>query len=209
MKLPFGQLVASSAMSRPSRSRPVVVALVAVPVVLAVVVALLVSRSDSGGGQDDAPEVVDLAAVDTLTVSSLAEMTTAAECVLRGEVVHTERGRALSAELVSRLVQLRVDEALAGDCPPGTVVLEEEGWLADGTPVSVDGWPGSEEGDVGVWFLVAGRSDELPYAATVVTAGAPRWRNGRSVAPGSVPAWLGDSLAGGPDGLAQRVREVG
>ena len=195
-------------MSRPSRSRALVVALVAVPVVLAVVVALLVSRSDSGGGQDDASEVVDLEAVDTVTVSSVAEMTAASECVLRGEVVHTERGRALSAELVSRLVQLRVDDALAGDCPTGTVVLEEEGWLADGTPVSVEGWPGSEEGDVGVWFLVAGRSDEMPYAATVVAAGAPRWRDDRSVAPGSAPAWLREALGDGPEGLAEAVRHM-
>jgi hypothetical protein len=75
--------------------------------------------------------------------------------------------------------------------------------------VTVEGWPGSREGDEGVWFLVSGRSDELPYAATVVAAGAPRWRNGESVAPDSIPMWLADALADGPEGLAEQVRTLG
>jgi hypothetical protein len=190
-------------------------ALVAVPVVLALVVALIVGSAsdDADLGEDvggaGSSEVVDLEAVDAVSVSSVADMVASSECVLRGEVVHTERGRALSGDLVSRLVQVRVDDALAGECPTGTVVVEEEGWLPDGTEVTVEGWPGSREGDEGVWFLVSGRSDELPYAATVVAAGAPRWRNGESVAPDSVQSWFSDALADGPDGLAEQVRTLG
>ena len=132
-------------------------------------------------------------------------MVAAADCVLRGEVVHTERGRPVGNGLESRLVQIRVDEPLAGDCPADTVVLEEEGWLDD-TEVSVEGWPGSVEGDVGVWFLRAGSSDELPYASTVVVAGAPRWRDGEPVAPDSAPEWLDEASVDGPDGLVAAVR---
>jgi hypothetical protein len=205
----------SRVVHRSTRSRFAVTALVAVPVVLALVVALIVGSAsdDSDVGDDvggsDSSEVVDLEAVDAVSVSSVADMVASSECVLRGEVIHTERGRALSADLVSRLVQVRVDEGLAGECPTGTVVVEEEAWLADGTEVTVEGWPGSREGDEGVWFLVSGRSDELPYAATVVAAGAPRWRDGESVAPDSVPPWLTAALADGPDGLAEQVRTLG
>lgn len=184
---------------------------VAVPVLLAIGVALGSTDSgDEGSATSDTGATgVDLDAVDTVAVASLTDMTAASDCVLEGEVEHTERGRAVGQELVSRLVRIRVDEALAGDCPSGTVVLEEEGWLVDGTPVTVQGWPGSAEGDVGVWFLVAGRSDELPYASTVVTAGAPRWRDGVSVAPESAPEWLRAVLGQGPEALAAAVRSNG
>jgi hypothetical protein len=209
----------SHVVHRSTRSRFAVMALVVVPVVLAIVVALMVASGGGDGGGDgdidgdvsgsDSTEVVDLEAVDVVSVSSVADMVASSECVLRGEVVHTDRGRALSGDLVSRLVQVRVDDALAGECPTGTVVVEEEGWLPDGTEVTVEGWPGSREGDEGVWFLVSGRSDELPYAATVVAAGAPRWRDGHSMAPDSIPMWLADALADGPEGLAEHVRTLG
>ena len=181
-------------------------ALVLVPVLLAVVVGVAVSASRCE--HESSPTAVELDAVDSLTVASVGEMVTAADCVLRGEVVHTERGREIGSGLESRLVQIRVDEALAGDCPTDTVVLEEEGWLA-GSEVAVEGWSASVEGDVGVWFLLAGRSDELPYASTVAVAGAPRWRDGESVAPDSSPGWLRDAVANGPEGLVRLVRSTG
>jgi hypothetical protein len=183
----------------------VVGALVLVPVLLAVVVGIVVSRSGSGN-DGAAVETVDLDAVDSIPVGSVADMVGAADCVLRGEVVHTEPGREVGNGLRSRLVQIQVGQALAGECPSGTVVVEEEGWLDD-TEVTVEGWPGSIEGDDGVWFLLAGTSDELPYASTVSVNGAPRWRDGDSVAPASAPQWLQDATSAGPDALAASVRQ--
>jgi hypothetical protein len=183
--------------------------LVIVPIVGALLVgAVVLARVSDQPDGDATVAVTDLEATDVVVVGSLADLADAAECVLGGEVVHTERGRAIGSDLVSRLVQIRVDEALAGDCPSGTVVSEEEGWLADGTPVSVDGWPGSEVGDMGVWFLVAGTSDELPYASTVATTGAPRWRGGQTIVPDTAPGWLLEAIADGPGGLAERVRSL-
>jgi hypothetical protein len=191
-----------------TRRRWSLAAVVAVPVVVALVVGALALRSgrDGDGPEVRSPETVDLEATDAVAVGSIDDLVDAAECVVLGEVVSTERGRAVTAGLVSRLVQVRIDEALAGGCPTGTVVLEEEGWLEDGTEVSVEGWPGSMAGDEGVWFLVAGTSDEMPYAATVATTGAVRWRGGEPLAPATAPAWLLVAVEDGPDGLAEQVR---
>ncbi len=182
-------------------------ALVAVPLVAAVTVALVAGRGSSGDADPPVP-TADLQATDTLTVGSLDDLVAAATCVAAGEVVHTERGRIVTDGLETRLVQVRVDEALTGDCPEGNVVLEEEGWLTDGTEVTVNGWPGSAEGDRGVWFLVPGTSDEMPYAATVATSGALRWRGGELLAPPDPPAWVAAATAGGLDELRARVRET-
>lgn len=190
----------------------VLVVLLGLPVLLAAVVAVAVLAGGSGGDGDDeggsGSDVVDLEAQDAVPIASLEEMVGASACVAAGEVVAAERGRELGSGLVSRLVEVRVDRALAGDCPEGVVVVEEEGWLADGAEVSVNGWVGSAEGDVGVWFLVPGPSDELPYASTVSTSGSLRWRAGRSLAPATAPAWVLEATAGGFEELVGRVEEA-
>lgn len=50
----------------------------------------------------------------------------------------------------------------------GALLVEEEGWLADGKPLVVDGAAPSTQGDVGIWFLVealAARIAALPSAS--------------------------------------------
>jgi hypothetical protein len=152
---------------------------------------------------------IDLAATDALQIDGLDPLVAAADCVFGGRVTSTERGRTLGdrdASVVSRLVTIDIVEPLAGPCR-GEIVLEEEGWLPDGSVVTVNGWVGSEAGDVGVWFLVQGPDAELmPYAATVATTGALRWRNGVSLVPSTAAPWVRDAVHGGPDELRQRLR---
>ena len=44
----------------------------------------------------------------------------------------------------------------------GTVLVEEEGWLPDGTPIAVNGLAPSTVGDRGVWFLDQVSNGEHP-----------------------------------------------
>ena len=67
---------------------------------------------------------------------------------------------------------LRVVDRLAGDAPPeGPLVVEEEGWLEDGTPIVVDGAPASKVGDDAIWFLDAVGTEELPVYVAVSAQG--------------------------------------
>jgi len=95
---------------------------------------------------------------------------------VRAEVVAATPGRLFgqpgAGAIRSRLVTLRVDEVLAGTPPPtATIVVEEEGWLEDGTPVVVDGAPGSRPGDDAVWFLVEVASPDVPVHVSVGAQG--------------------------------------
>ena len=79
---------------------------------------------------------------------------------MRGEVTGTERGR-LFGEPGAGAHRVpprdpRVAEVLAGAAPPeDELVVEEEGWLEDGTPIVVDGAAPSTVGDDAIWFLDA------------------------------------------------------
>ena len=57
--------------------------------------------------------------------------------------------------VISRIVTLDVFDVVKGDASAGasTVIVEEEGWLPDGTPLIVDDVEPSAVGDHGVWFL--------------------------------------------------------
>ncbi len=59
--------------------------------------------------------------------------------------------------MISRIVTLDVADVISGDPAAGgsTVIVEEEGWLPDGTPLIVDDVEPSAVGDHGVWFLDA------------------------------------------------------
>ena len=50
---------------------------------------------------------------------------------------------------------MRVDEVSAGSLATPTVLVEEEGWLVDGTPLAVNGLAPSDDGMDAVWFLDA------------------------------------------------------
>lgn len=126
------------------------------------------------GGAPAAPVVVP--SLDEPRYGELAALVAAADAVVVGEVAGVERGRVLAAGprgegIVTRLVRLSVDEVLAGEDPGAEVVVEEPGWLLDGTEVAVDGAPPSAPGDLGVWFLVRGRSEEFPHLAVVNAQG--------------------------------------
>lgn len=137
-------------------------------VVVAVVVAVLMV----GGSDSESPPPATTTTVpglDPVEVSSdaprftsLAELIAASDLIVRGRVTDTEPGRTFgdgtsSARITSRLVTLDVAEVLRGDVPDGdlgTLLLEEEGWTAEGAPLVVDGAAPSAEGDEGIWFLV-------------------------------------------------------
>ena len=50
-------------------------------------------------------------------------------------------------------------------------MVEEEGWLEDGTPIVVDGAPASKVGDDAIWFLDAVGTEELPVYVAVSAQG--------------------------------------
>jgi hypothetical protein len=49
--------------------------------------------------------------------------------------------------------------------------VEEEGWLADGTPLVVDGVDPSAVGDDGIWFLVDVEEPDGPRSVVVSAQG--------------------------------------
>ena len=149
---------------------------------------------------------------DATPAATLEDLLAAADVVVRGEVVATERGRwfggAGSARLQSRFVTLRVDDVLAGDDPGApSVLLEEEGWLEDGSPVVVDGAAPSRVGDAGIWFLADGGDAEV--GALVVVGAQGRYLDdgdgGLVGAAGGDPLVV-DLASGSPDALADRIR---
>lgn len=162
------------------------VALVLLAAVITAVV-LATDRSDrAGDATGDDPEVAaaspDAVAVtsDAPTYATLDELVGASDVVLRGTVAGVERGRWFGSgapgesRIQSRLITVEVDEVLAGGAPTGEAILvEEEGWLADGAPIVVDGAPSVAVGDDAIWFLVEGGDPEL--AAYVVVNGQGRY----------------------------------
>jgi hypothetical protein len=112
--------------------------------------------------------------------ATLAELAAASDLVVRAEVVATDRGRlfgdAGANAIESRVVTLSVTRVLRGAAAPGsgTVLVEEEGWTADGAPLIVDGLGPSEVSDDAVWFLTrVGSEEELRY---VVVSAEGRYR---------------------------------
>jgi len=97
---------------------------------------------------------------DAPAFASLDELVAASDLIVRGRVTDTERGRWFGdgserARIQSRLVTLEVEDVLRGDAPAGgSLLLQEEGWLEDGSPLVVDGAAPSAKGDEGIWFLV-------------------------------------------------------
>lgn len=176
--------------------------------VLAVLVAAIVAvgpwrdgpeRTSPSPTSATPPDAVEVTS-DAPRFATVTQLVAASDVVVQAEVVATERGRWFGdgnggARIQSRFVTLRLDEVLAGTAPrSSTVLVEEEGWLADGLPLVVDGAPPSRTGDAGVWFLVDGADPEVG-AYVVVNA------QGRFLATG------GGTLVGpsGPDPLVDEV----
>lgn len=183
---------------------------VMLPVLLVLVALVWVVAGRSGA--DGSPAIPDsetdpeLVAVtsDAPVHRSLLELMEASDLVVRATVMSAEHGRWFGngqdgTRVQSRLVTLRVDDTLAGPTPPaGTVLVEEEGWLDDGSPIVVDGAAPSRVGHDGLWFLVDGGDPEL--GAYLVTNAQGRYLVADD---GSL------SGADRPDALIDRVTDLG
>lgn len=157
-----------------------VVGPVLVPVVAAVVVFAAMQRP--GPISARAADVPDAAgpgapvlAVDTVSVfhfDTLDELVDASDLVVVGQVIATEPGRLVgdprSGGVVSRLVTLHVEDVLWDPqrSAAATVVIEEEGWLPDGTAMLVNGLAASRSGYRGVWFLDRIDGETMTYLVT-------------------------------------------
>jgi hypothetical protein len=136
-----------------------------IPVVAAVAAAVAVGsyfllRDDDPGRRQ--PLAVE--ATSIYDFASLDELVAASDAIVVGTVVAVDEGRLVGAPeegaVISRVASLRVDTALIGDVAD-VVVIEEEGWLPDGTPLIVNGVAPTAVGDEGVWFLDAIDDAEL------------------------------------------------
>jgi hypothetical protein len=133
-----------------------VVPLVGIAAVVVVAATWTWSRGDA---PDDTPEPLRVRATSVYDFSSLDEMGAASDLVVEADVVAVERGRLVGEPgeggVISRIVTLAVVDVIRGDTTATTVIVEEEGWLSDGTPIIVDDVEPSVVGDHGVWFLDA------------------------------------------------------
>jgi hypothetical protein len=81
------------------------------------------------------------------------------------------------ASVVSRVVTLQVEDVLGGRLAAstttdrGTILIEEEGWLPDGSPLIVNGVAPSQEGDDGIWFLQVSPDPDLPSFLVINSQG--------------------------------------
>lgn len=104
--------------------------------------------------------------------ATVAELAAASDRIVVVAVEAVGAGRTIAdpgdpdAGIVTQLVTARVERAL-DDGATGTLVIEQESTLLDGTPIVVNGLPPLTAGDQGVAFLVAGDSEEFPYHALV------------------------------------------
>ncbi len=135
----------------------------AVPLVgiAAVVIGVATWTWGRGPDADDPPPFLRVRATSVYDFSSLEEMGAASDLVVEADVIAVERGRLVGEPdeggVISRIVTLDVADVISGDPAAGgsTVIVEEEGWLPDGTPLIVDDVEPSAVGDHGVWFLDA------------------------------------------------------
>jgi len=129
---------------------------------IVLIVAVIATWSGSrGSGPVDAMQPLRVSATSVYDFASLEEMAVASDLVVEADVVAVERGRLVGEPdeggVISRIVTLAVADVISGDPAAGTstIIVEEEGWLPDGTPIIVDDVEPSAVGDHGVWFLDA------------------------------------------------------
>ena len=194
-------------MSEPAgrRRRRWTVLVVAAWVAVAAVVAVVAFRGDPS--PEPPRPTIPAGAVevdsDAPAHADLAGLVAAADLVVRGTVAATERGRwfggdAGSPRVQSRIVTVEVTEVLAGEAPAApSILVEEVGWLDDGTPAVVDGAFPATVGEDGYWFLEQGGDPEL--GAYLVTGPQGRY------------VLVGDELVGteGDDPLVGRIEALG
>ena len=196
------------------------------PVVALAVAGILAVVLVAGGGSDDGgssadPEETSTTAApapvqiesDSPTYATLDELLAATDLVVRARVTSTERGRVFGepgeeTALESRLVALEVTEVLRGPEPPTEFLVEEEGWLLDGSPLIVDGLVPSAEGDDAIWFLVdpsADTQEPTPFV-TVNAQGRYLVVDDTLVGADGTDPLVGELAALGPTGLEDAIR---
>lgn len=144
---------------------------------------------------------------------SLDELVAASDLVVRARVESVERGRvfgsgdASGAAIVSRQITLAVSEVLAGPVDvPRRVVVAEEGWLPDGTPLIVDGLRIVEPGDQAIWFLDAVDDPDFPGFVVVNYQGRYLVDGERLEGAGREDPLVRELAALTPSALADRIR---
>jgi len=146
----------------------------------------------SSGPTPDVPQPLRVNATSIYDFASLDDMSAASDLVVEADVVAVERGRLVGEPdeggVISRIVTLAIADVIGGDATaPSTVIVEEEGWLPDGTPIIVDDVEPSAVGDHGVWFLdaldVPGALDsaDIPAYLVINSQGRLLERDGRVV----------------------------
>ena len=175
---------------RPRRFTSVGALLLVVPV--AAVVWFGANAMSSGhaaptAARASAPEPLAVQATGGPRFSRLADLVAGSDLIVTGQVESTERGRLVGdpneGGVVSRFVTVRIDDVLKG--APGerlaNVVIEEEGWLSDGTAIAVNGLAPCAEEDTGVWFLDRIDTGDGPTYVVVNEQGRYLHRDGHTV----------------------------
>jgi hypothetical protein len=138
--------------------------------IVAVAVGIVIVNRDD----ESEPAPLDIQATSIYQFSSLDEMVAASDAIVVGRVTATERGRLIGdpadGGVISRLVTITVTDVLAGVVGT-TLIVEEEGWLTDGTSITVNGVAPSQAGDEGVWFLDLTDDAELPAFLVINSQG--------------------------------------
>ena len=194
------------------------------PVVALAVAGILAVVLVAGGGAEEppaaettttaTPEPVRIES-DSPTYATLDELLAATDLVVRARVTSTERGRVFGepgeeTALESRLVALEVTETLRGAAPPAEILVEEEGWLLDGSPLIVDGLVPSATGDDAIWFLVDPSEDPQEPTPFVTTNAQGRYLvvDGALVGADDPDPLVAELTALTPDELEDAVRSA-
>ena len=179
-----------------------------VPVVAGGVVAavVLTARSESA-----TTTAMPVAAASPYNFQRLDELVGSSDLVVRGTVVATARGPLVGDGengVVARLVTVRVDDVLSGTTTASTVLVHEEGWLTDGTPIAVNGLTPSRDGMEAFWFLDALPTVEAP-AYLVINHQGRFEVDDDAVRGADTPDGLIESVERlGPDALGDAVRRA-
>lgn len=123
------------------------------------------------------PAPLAVTAQSTYQFASLQEMLEGSDAVVVGVVQATNRGRLVGdpddGGVISRVITVRVEQVLSmsAETVSEVLLIEEEGWLPDGTPIEVNGVPASEVGDRGLWFLDQVATDDVSTMVVINSQG--------------------------------------
>jgi hypothetical protein len=104
--------------------------------------------------------------------TTIDELVAASDVIVEGRIVSVDSGRTITdpadpaTGFTTALFQLNVTASYHG-ANTGSLIVEQEAALLDGTPIVVNDLRPHRVGDTGFWFLVRGNDDEFPYVALV------------------------------------------